>query len=47
MEKRVYMEPDIRIEYIDVERGFVASNDGYGMPGEAGDEYEDIYNGIF
>ena len=42
-----YVAPNIDITECCVEQGFSASNEGYGEAGEAGDKYDDIYNGIF
>ena len=41
-----YQAPDIYVVAVEVERGFVASEE-YGAEGEAGNGYDDIYNGIF
>ncbi|MBR3826358.1 MAG: hypothetical protein IKJ38_01430 [Alistipes sp.] len=42
-----YATPEITITECSVERGFEASGDEYGEAGEAGDGYEDIFNGSF
>lgn len=41
-----YQAPDIYVVAVEVEGGFAVSAE-YGAEGEAGNGYDDIYNGIF
>lgn len=47
VDREYYVAPEINITECIVERGFEASDEGYGNAGEAGDSYEDIFNGSF